>query len=113
MCVQDHRKYRDLLFLFETSPTKNNMIGAGYSRECLQVYANVRKSKSAMETIFKQLGIVQLGIGDIQRLDWEVVEVKIRITQINKHLSIRHNTFSLSLISAFIRCSMHIKTLII
>ncbi|CAH8392671.1 unnamed protein product [Eruca vesicaria subsp. sativa] len=52
------------------------MIGAGYSRECLQVYGNVRKS--AMETIFKQLGIVKLGIGDVQRLDWEVVEVKIR-----------------------------------
>ncbi|KAH0929669.1 hypothetical protein HID58_015396, partial [Brassica napus] len=34
-----------------------NVEGAGYSRECLQVYANVRKSKSAMETIFKQLGI--------------------------------------------------------
>ncbi|ESQ30007.1 hypothetical protein EUTSA_v10011317mg [Eutrema salsugineum] len=52
------------------------MIGAGYARECVQVYGNVRKS--AMETIFKQLGIVKLGIGDVQRLDWEVVEVKIR-----------------------------------
>ncbi|KAF8089058.1 hypothetical protein N665_0519s0015 [Sinapis alba] len=54
----------------------HRMIGAGYSRECLQVYGNVRKS--AMEAIFKQLGIVKLGIGDVQRLDWEVVEVKIR-----------------------------------
>lgn len=54
----------------------HRMIGAGYSRECLQVYGNVRKS--AMETIFKQLGIVKLGIGDVQRLDWEAVEVKIR-----------------------------------
>ncbi|CAH8255606.1 unnamed protein product [Arabidopsis lyrata] len=52
------------------------MIGAGYSRECVQVYGNVRKS--AMEMIFKQLGIVKLGIGDVQRLDWEAVEVKIR-----------------------------------
>uniref|UniRef100_A0A1J3FCG4 Exocyst subunit Exo70 family protein n=2 Tax=Noccaea caerulescens TaxID=107243 RepID=A0A1J3FCG4_NOCCA len=52
------------------------MIGAGYSRECVQVYGNVRKS--AMEAIFKQLGIVKLGIGDVQRLDWEAVEVKIR-----------------------------------
>ncbi|XP_010502014.1 PREDICTED: exocyst complex component EXO70A1-like [Camelina sativa] len=52
------------------------MIGAGYSRECLQVYGNVRKT--AMETMFKQLGIVKLGIGDVQRLDWEAVEVKIR-----------------------------------
>ncbi|CAH2036636.1 unnamed protein product [Thlaspi arvense] len=52
------------------------MIGAGYSRECVQVYGSVRKS--AMETIFKQVGIVKLGIGDVQRLDWEAVEVKIR-----------------------------------
>ncbi|CAA7018477.1 unnamed protein product [Microthlaspi erraticum] len=52
------------------------MIGAGYSRECVQVYGSVRKS--AMEAIFKQLGIVKLGIGDVQRLDWEAVEVKIR-----------------------------------
>ncbi|XP_010462310.1 PREDICTED: exocyst complex component EXO70B1-like isoform X2 [Camelina sativa] len=52
------------------------MIGAGYSRECLQVYGNVRKT--AMETMFKQLGIVKIGIGDVQRLDWEAVEVKIR-----------------------------------
>ncbi|KAL1218917.1 Exocyst complex component EXO70A1 [Cardamine amara subsp. amara] len=52
------------------------MIEAGYSRECVQVYGNVRKS--AMESIFKQLGIVRLGIGDVQRLDWETVELKIR-----------------------------------
>ncbi|KFK35661.1 hypothetical protein AALP_AA4G020800 [Arabis alpina] len=52
------------------------MFVAGFSRECVQVYGNIRKS--AIEAIFKQLGIVKLGIGDVQRLDWEVVEVKIR-----------------------------------
>ncbi|CAN8321876.1 unnamed protein product [Cochlearia groenlandica] len=52
------------------------MIVAGYSRECLQAYANARRS--AIETIFKKLGIVKLGIGDVQRLDWEALEVKIR-----------------------------------
>uniref|UniRef100_A0A1J3FI67 Exocyst subunit Exo70 family protein n=1 Tax=Noccaea caerulescens TaxID=107243 RepID=A0A1J3FI67_NOCCA len=52
------------------------MVAAGYSRECIQVYGNVRKS--AMETIFKQLGIVKMSIGDVQRLEWEVVEGKIR-----------------------------------
>ncbi|KAF8045085.1 hypothetical protein N665_5618s0001 [Sinapis alba] len=31
-----------------------------------------------METIFKQLGIVKISIGDVQRLEWEAVEVKIR-----------------------------------
>lgn len=52
------------------------MVAAGYSRECIQVYGTVRKS--AMETIFKQLGIVKISIGDVQRLEWEVVEGKIR-----------------------------------
>jgi len=52
------------------------MVAAGYSRECIQVYGTVRKS--AMEAIFKQLGIVKISIGDVQRLEWEVVEGKIR-----------------------------------
>ncbi|EOA30121.1 hypothetical protein CARUB_v10013231mg [Capsella rubella] len=52
------------------------MVAAGYSRECIQVYGTVRKS--AMETIFKQLGIVKISIGDVQRLDWEAVVGKIR-----------------------------------
>ncbi|EFH61271.1 ATEXO70D3 [Arabidopsis lyrata subsp. lyrata] len=41
------------------------MVAAGYSRECIQVYGTVRKS--AMETIFKQLGIVKISIGDIRK----------------------------------------------
>ncbi|KAG7577194.1 Exocyst complex component Exo70 [Arabidopsis thaliana x Arabidopsis arenosa] len=52
------------------------MVAAGYSRECIQVYGTVRKS--TMETIFKQLGIVKISIGDVQKLEWEVVEGKIR-----------------------------------
>ncbi|CAN8259413.1 unnamed protein product [Cochlearia groenlandica] len=52
------------------------MVAAGYSRECIQVYGSVRKS--AMEAILKQLGIVKISIGDLQRLDWEVIEGKIR-----------------------------------
>ncbi|CAG7877617.1 unnamed protein product [Brassica rapa] len=52
------------------------MVAAGYSRECIQVYGNVRKS--AMDTILKQLGIVKISIGDVQKLEWEVVEGKIR-----------------------------------
>ncbi|KAJ0264025.1 Exocyst subunit Exo70 family protein [Hirschfeldia incana] len=52
------------------------MVAAGYSRECIQAYGSVRKS--AVETIFKQLGIVKISIGDVQRLEWEVIEGKIR-----------------------------------
>lgn len=52
------------------------MISAGYVRECVQVYGSVRKS--VVESSFRRLGIEKLSIGDIQRLEWEVLEVKIR-----------------------------------
>ncbi|KAL2462477.1 exocyst subunit exo70 family protein D1 [Forsythia ovata] len=52
------------------------MIAAGYLRECIQVYGSVRKS--AVDASFKRLGIEKLSIGDIQRLEWEVLETKIR-----------------------------------
>ncbi|KAL2493330.1 exocyst subunit exo70 family protein D1 [Abeliophyllum distichum] len=52
------------------------MFAAGYSRECIQVYGSVRKS--VVDASFKKLGIEKLSIGDIQRLDWEILETKIR-----------------------------------
>lgn len=52
------------------------MISAGYLRECVQVYGSVRKS--AVEASFRQLGIEKLTIGDVQRLEWEALEGKIR-----------------------------------
>lgn len=52
------------------------MISAGYFRECVQVYGSVRKS--ALDASFRRLGIEKLSIGDIQRLEWETLETKIR-----------------------------------
>ncbi|XP_047325710.1 exocyst complex component EXO70A1-like [Impatiens glandulifera] len=52
------------------------MIAAGYVRECIQVYGSVRKS--AVDASFRKLGIEKLSIGDIQRLQWEELETKIR-----------------------------------
>lgn len=52
------------------------MISAGYLRECIQVYGSVRKS--AVDSSFRRLGIEKLSIGDIQRLEWEALEGKIR-----------------------------------
>ncbi|XP_060205981.1 exocyst complex component EXO70A1 [Lycium barbarum] len=54
----------------------DRMISAGYLRECIQVYGSVRKS--AVDSSFRKLGIEKLSIGDIQRLDWETLETKIR-----------------------------------
>ncbi|XP_008228355.1 PREDICTED: exocyst complex component EXO70A1-like [Prunus mume] len=52
------------------------MISAGYLRECIQVYGGVRKS--AIDSSFRRLGIEKLSIGDVQRLQWEQLEAKIR-----------------------------------
>ncbi|KAJ9179426.1 hypothetical protein P3X46_011215 [Hevea brasiliensis] len=52
------------------------MISAGYLRECIQVYGSVRKS--VVDANFKRLGIEKLSIGDIQRLEWDALETKIR-----------------------------------
>ncbi|OIW20116.1 hypothetical protein TanjilG_01889 [Lupinus angustifolius] len=52
------------------------MISSGYLRECIQVYGSVRKS--AVDLSFRKLGIEKLSIGDVQRLEWEQLETKIR-----------------------------------
>lgn len=52
------------------------MIAAGYLRECIQVYGSVRKS--SFDSSFRKLGIEKLSIGDVQRLEWEALEGKIR-----------------------------------
>ncbi|KAL9463658.1 hypothetical protein AB3S75_001467 [Citrus x aurantiifolia] len=52
------------------------MIAAGCLRECTQVYGSVRKS--AIDSSFKRLGVEKLSIGDIQRLEWDALETKIR-----------------------------------
>ncbi|KAL6560010.1 hypothetical protein OROGR_005127 [Orobanche gracilis] len=52
------------------------MIAAGYLRECVQVYASVRRS--AVDASLKKLNVEKLSIGDIQRLEWETIEAKIR-----------------------------------
>ncbi|GKV47666.1 hypothetical protein SLEP1_g54545 [Rubroshorea leprosula] len=52
------------------------MISAGYLQECIQVYGSVRKS--AVDSSFRKLGIEKLSIGDIQRLEWDALEGKIR-----------------------------------
>lgn len=51
------------------------MIAAGYVRECVQVYAGVRKS--SVDASFKKLGVEKLSIGDIQRMEWEALNAKI------------------------------------
>ncbi|XP_039127287.1 exocyst complex component EXO70A1-like [Dioscorea cayenensis subsp. rotundata] len=52
------------------------MVAAGYARECAQAYSSARKS--AVDTGLRHLGVERLSIGDVQRLEWEALEAKIR-----------------------------------
>ncbi|KAG1334355.1 exocyst complex component EXO70A1 [Cocos nucifera] len=52
------------------------MIASGYGRECVQVYGSSRKA--VVDLCFRHLGVEKLGIGDVQRLEWDVLEAKIR-----------------------------------
>ncbi|GER28366.1 exocyst subunit EXO70 family protein [Striga asiatica] len=52
------------------------MIAAGYLRECIQVYSSVRKS--TVDASLRKLSVEKLSIGDIQRMEWETLETKIR-----------------------------------
>ncbi|KAL7100248.1 hypothetical protein ACP275_09G135700 [Erythranthe tilingii] len=62
--------------VYDLRSIAERMIAAGYLRECIQVYASVRKS--AVDASLKKLNVEKLSIGDIQRLQWEALEIKIR-----------------------------------
>ncbi|KAJ0981100.1 hypothetical protein J5N97_009355 [Dioscorea zingiberensis] len=52
------------------------MVAAGYARECAQAYSSARKGP--VDLGLRQLGVERLSIGDVQRLEWEALEAKIR-----------------------------------
>ncbi|KAF6146308.1 hypothetical protein GIB67_031330 [Kingdonia uniflora] len=54
----------------------DRMISAGYLRECIQVYGSVRRT--SIDSCFRRLGIEKLSIGDVQGLEWNALELKIR-----------------------------------
>ncbi|KAL2339765.1 hypothetical protein Fmac_007705 [Flemingia macrophylla] len=45
------------------------MVSFGYLCQCIQVYANVRKS--SVNASFRKLSVEKLSIGDVQHLEWE------------------------------------------
>ncbi|KAF7805518.1 exocyst complex component EXO70H1-like [Senna tora] len=53
-----------------------SMISSGYGRECINTYKSVRKS-IVDEALF-HLGVEQLSFSRIQKMDWEVLELKIK-----------------------------------
>lgn len=60
----------------DLSNIAQRMINAGHKRECLQVYASIRKN--VLEETLYRLGIEKLSIEEVQRIPWETQESKIR-----------------------------------
>ncbi|XP_057752077.1 exocyst complex component EXO70H1-like [Arachis stenosperma] len=52
------------------------MISTGYGRECVRIYVLVRKS--IVDEALYNLGVEQLSFSRLQKMDWEVVELKIK-----------------------------------
>ncbi|KAL0009949.1 hypothetical protein SO802_005057 [Lithocarpus litseifolius] len=62
--------------IYDLRSIAERMIAAGYLWECIQVYGSVRKSE--VDASFRRLGIEKLSIDDVQRLEWDQLEAKIR-----------------------------------
>lgn len=54
----------------------HRMVSAGYKRECVQVYASVRKN--SLEESLYRLGVEKLSIDEVQKMPWETQEFKIK-----------------------------------
>ncbi|MED6147151.1 hypothetical protein PIB30_041404 [Stylosanthes scabra] len=52
------------------------MISTGYGRECVRIYVLVRKS--IVDEALYHLGVEQLSFSRLQKMDWDVVELKIK-----------------------------------
>ncbi|XP_024375198.1 exocyst complex component EXO70A1 [Physcomitrium patens] len=63
------------------------MLAAGYKRECVQVYASIRKN--ALEETLKRLGVERLSIDEVGRMRWEDLEVKIKKWNQSMKVSVR------------------------
>ncbi|XP_040992760.1 exocyst complex component EXO70H1-like [Juglans microcarpa x Juglans regia] len=52
------------------------MISSGYAKECMKIYTIVRKS--IIDKALYHLGVERLNLSQVQKMDWEVLELKIR-----------------------------------
>ncbi|CAL5424317.1 unnamed protein product [Camellia sinensis] len=54
----------------------DSMISSGYGKECVRIYNIIRKS--IVDESLYYLGVEKLNPSQIQKMDWEVIEVKIK-----------------------------------
>ncbi|GLU11696.1 hypothetical protein SLE2022_284230 [Rubroshorea leprosula] len=52
------------------------MISAGYTKECIKIYKIIRKS--IIDEALYHLGVERLTLSQLQKMDWEVLEIKIK-----------------------------------
>ncbi|OIW05775.1 hypothetical protein TanjilG_23561 [Lupinus angustifolius] len=52
------------------------MISSGYARECVKIYIVMRKS--IVDEALYHLGVERLSFSQVQKMEWEVVELKIK-----------------------------------
>lgn len=52
------------------------MISAGYAKECVKIYKIIRKS--IVDEALYHLGVERLNLSVIQKMEWEVLEIKIK-----------------------------------
>ncbi|XP_028757080.1 exocyst complex component EXO70H1-like [Neltuma alba] len=52
------------------------MISAGYGKECVKIYTLMRKS--IVDEAMYHLGVERLTFSQVQKMDWEVIELKIK-----------------------------------
>ncbi|KAL6979245.1 hypothetical protein U1Q18_020911 [Sarracenia purpurea var. burkii] len=54
----------------------DSMISSGYSKECVKIYKIIRRS--IVDESLYYLGVEQLSSSQFQKMDWEVIELKIK-----------------------------------
>ncbi|KAH9326446.1 hypothetical protein KI387_006624, partial [Taxus chinensis] len=65
----------------------DNMAKCGYGKECVQIYTFIRKS--VVERSLYNLGVEKAISNDIRKMDWQVVDVKIKKWIYAANISIR------------------------
>lgn len=60
----------------ELKDIADRMIRAGYEKECCQVYGNVRRD--VLDECLSILGMERLSIEEVQRIDWKILDEKLK-----------------------------------
>ncbi|TKY67297.1 Exocyst complex component EXO70A1 [Spatholobus suberectus] len=74
-CVSETERV-SMLAMEDLKSIAESMISAGYGKECVKVYIIMRKS--IVDEALYHVGVERLSFSQVQKLDWEVLELKIK-----------------------------------